>query len=557
MECLFGDVVYKMTFTDAIANEYITDYKIWLPSIHENDEELDKELSIYDIDNQIKNRCKFLYSCIANNGSRKCIIYCKDTEDMKAMMECMKTLNDFYIMDVDMNSISCEDNEKKRKSVLECFTKNNDKIQLLFNIRILNECIDISACDSIYISYAPKNKITTIQRISRATRSDKNNPYKIANVYIWCEAYEEILETLSSIKEYDIMFKDKIKVNAVEFYHSKEDKEIELVENDKVLLSNCIVGVKEFRVYSWEEKLEMVEDNLKMLYDYVEQYNKLPSGENKNKEIKSLGKWVGEQKLNYKGRENRQGLINKNKEIGLLWQQFMNKCEYLFKTNEELWKDTLELAEKYIIENKKTPSLSDKNNETKKLAKWLYHQNENYKTNTDIIQKDELKALWEQFINKHKFKMFMTNEEWWYSRLNQLKEFIRKHNKLPTCREKNQNDKDVGIWLGAQKRNYILKKEIMTEGKIRIEWEKFINDNSELFMTNEEMWLSKFKKLCEFIEKNNKLPSRNNEDKTLQTLPRWIQTQKENYENNTYIMKQNTDIKLKWEEFASKYPHLF
>jgi hypothetical protein len=235
----------------------------------------------------------------------------------------------------------------------------------------------------------------------------------------------------------------------------------------------------------------------------------------------------------------------------------MNKCEYLFKTNEELWKDTLELAEKYIIENKKTPSLSDKNNETKKLAKWLYHQNENYKTNTDIIQKDELKALWEQFINKHKFKMFMTNEEWWYSRLNQLKEFIRKHNKLPTCREKNQNDKDVGIWLGAQKRNYILKKEIMTEGKIRIEWEKFINDNSELFMTNEEMWLSKFKKLCEFIEKNNKLPSRNNEDKTLQTLPRWIQTQKENYENNTYIMKQNTDIKLKWEEFASKYPHLF
>ena len=71
------------------------------------------------------------------------------------------------------------------------------------------------------------------------------------------------------------------------------------------------------------------------------------------------------------------------------------------------------------------------------------------------------------------------------------------------------------------------------------------------------MWLSKFKKLCEFIEKNNKLPSRNNEDKTLQTLPRWIQTQKENYENNTYIMKQNTDIKLKWEEFASKYPHLF
>jgi predicted helicase len=62
MEWLFGDVVYQMTFTDAIVNKYITDYKIWLPSIHENNEELDKKLSIYEIDNEIKNRCKFLYS---------------------------------------------------------------------------------------------------------------------------------------------------------------------------------------------------------------------------------------------------------------------------------------------------------------------------------------------------------------------------------------------------------------------------------------------------------------------------------------------------------------
>jgi hypothetical protein len=53
-----------------------------LPSIHENNDELNKELSIYDIDNNIKNRCKYLYSCILNNGSRKIIIYCKNTDDM-------------------------------------------------------------------------------------------------------------------------------------------------------------------------------------------------------------------------------------------------------------------------------------------------------------------------------------------------------------------------------------------------------------------------------------------------------------------------------------------
>ncbi len=620
MEWLFGDVVYQMTFTDAIANKYITDYKIWLPSIHENNEEVDKELSIYEIDNEIKNRCKFLYSCIANNGSRKCIVYCKDTEDMKSMIECMKTLNEFYIMDIEINSISCEDREKKRKRTLESFANNNDKIQLLFNIRILNECIDIPSCDSIYISYAPKNKITTIQRISRATRTDKNNPYKVANIYIWCEEYEEILETLSSIKEYDIMFKDKIKVNAVEFYHSKEDKDIELVENDKVLLSNCIVGVKEFRVMSWEEKLEMVEeyikeknklppydttslgpwitrqkknyreikgiminpsirqkwktftdkysylfktnediwmDNLQKLEEYINTHNKLPSSENQNnKEVKSLGKWVGEQKLKYKGRENRQGLINTNEEIKLLWEQFVNKYPKLFRTNIEIWKDNLEEAEKYIKENNKTPSLSDKNTEVKRIAKWLYHQNENYKDNTDIFNNNEdINIIWRDFINKYKFKMFMSNEEWWYNRLNSLRDFIRKHNKLPTSREKNQNDKDLGIWLAVQKRNYNLKKEIMKEDKIREEWEQLVKENQILFMTNEEIWELNYNQLKEYIKINHKLPSSENKD--TKTLYRWIQTQKKDYTNSRYIMKENNSIKLKWEQMITEHFDLF
>jgi predicted helicase len=61
---LFGKVVYNMTLTYAIDNKYITDYKIWLPSIHENNEQLNEELSVYNIDSSLKNRCNFLFSCI-------------------------------------------------------------------------------------------------------------------------------------------------------------------------------------------------------------------------------------------------------------------------------------------------------------------------------------------------------------------------------------------------------------------------------------------------------------------------------------------------------------
>jgi superfamily II DNA or RNA helicase len=538
---LFGDIVYKMTFTDAISNKYITDYKIWLPSIHENNEELDKELSIYKIDNQLKNRCKFLYSCIANNGSRKCIVYCKDTDDMNAMMECMKTLNDFYIMDIDMYSISCKDSEKKRKNVLINFA-NNNKIQLLFNIRILNECIDIPACDSIYISYAPKNKITTIQRISRAIRPDKKNPYKIANVYIWCEAYEEILETLSSIKEYDIMFKDKIKVNAVDFYHSKDDKEIELVDNDKLLLSNYIIGVKEFKQYSWKEKLEMVEE-------YIETNNKLPSSTDKNKDIKQLGMWVSTQKKNYKNQE----YIMKDENIRKEWEEFVSKYSILFMSNEEQWYDTLEKIKLYIETNNKLPSKRDK--DIKQLGIWVSTQKNNYKNQEYIMKDENIRKEWEEFVSKYTI-LFMSNEEQWYDTLEKIKLYIETNNKVPSSIDKNKDIKQLGIWVSTQKNNYKNQEYIMKDENIRKEWEEFVSKYTILFMSNEEQWYDTLEKIKMYIETNNKLPSSTDKNKDIKQLGIWVSRQKNNYKNQEYIMKDE-NIRKEWEEFVSKYSILF
>ena len=536
MEWLSGDVVYQMTFTDAIANKYITDYKIWLPSIHENNEELDKELSIYEIDNEIKNRCKFLYSCIANNGSRKCIVYCKDTEDMKSMMECMKTLNEFYIMDIEMNSISCEDSEKKRKHTLECFANNNDKIQLLFNIRILNECIDIPSCDSIYISYAPKNKITTIQRISRATRTDKNNPYKVANIYIWCEEYEEILETLSSIKEYDIMFKDKIKVNAVDFYHSKEEKELELVENDKVLLSNYTLGIKEFKVMSWEEKLEMVEE-------YIKENRKLPSQGDKNKFIKSLASWISTQK----GYDKKQSIINARLDK---WRIFCNKYSYLFKTDEEQWKDTLLKLEYYIITNKKIPPQHSKDKNELKLSIWMRNQKKNYNNKKCILNNDNIRCIWEEFLDKHQL-IFNLNEltsKWKYM-LQRIEDYIQENEKLPPY-------SSYGKWITRQKKNYIEHKEGMKNESLRLLWKSFIDKHSDLLKSNEESWKDKLFQIEEYIEQHNKLPSQLDKNINIGLLGKWITRQKENYKLQSQIMSNN-EIRLLWETLVNKYPLLF
>ena len=386
-DSIFGNTIYNMTFTDAIKNKYITDYKIWLPSIHEDNEELEEELSIYNINSVIKAKCNYLFSCLLNNGSRKCIIYCIDTTEITDMINGMNELNKFYYINYNINQITSKNNDKQRNKILNNFS-NGTNIQLLFSVRILDECIDIPSCDSIYITYPSQSKIRTIQRLCRCIRLDKNNKFKIGNIFIWCNEYDLILETLSGIKEYDIFFKDKIQLNNTNYFGKSNNK---FYINDKQLISNYLVGIKEFKQLTWIDKLKMVSD-------YIDEHSKRPSSEDKNKDIKQLGQFLSDQQKNYKNNK----YIMKDTNIKKLYEEFIEKYKEYFLDNNEIWLNNLKLCEKYIIDNKKKPSTTDKNNDIKFLGSFLSHQQQNYKNNEHNMKDSNIRKIYEEFIEKYK-----------------------------------------------------------------------------------------------------------------------------------------------------------
>ena len=183
-EELFGKIIYKMSFNYAIKNNLICDYTIWLPSLHENNTQLKNELDIYQIDNVIKAKCMFLISCLLNTGSMKTIIYCTDTKEIELFIDAVKKLDDYFILDCEINKITSDTSNSNRKKILNNFTSNKSR-QLLFSVRILDECVDIPSCDSIYITYPTKSKIRTIQRLNRATRLNPSDKFKKANIFLW------------------------------------------------------------------------------------------------------------------------------------------------------------------------------------------------------------------------------------------------------------------------------------------------------------------------------------------------------------------------------------
>ena len=67
-------------------------------------------------------------------------------------MKSMKILNDFYIMNIEINGISCEDSERERKNILKWFADDGQNINILFNIiNILDIIINITVKNMIKI----------------------------------------------------------------------------------------------------------------------------------------------------------------------------------------------------------------------------------------------------------------------------------------------------------------------------------------------------------------------------------------------------------------------
>lgn len=51
-------------------------------------------------------------------------------------------------------------------------------------MKIMQLCVDIPKCDSVYITYNCKSKIKIVQRLCRSVRIDPDNKNKIAYMYV-------------------------------------------------------------------------------------------------------------------------------------------------------------------------------------------------------------------------------------------------------------------------------------------------------------------------------------------------------------------------------------
>jgi superfamily II DNA or RNA helicase len=549
-------VIYEYSMRDAIENNYICDYNINIPLIDvDNDNKMDLEIpnELKNLNEDLTLKSLFLIDGLLKTGSSRCIVYCNSIDECKEFNDCFQETCDKY------HGLKCwtslfttgieTSTTQKREDLLNKFSYDNEyKFYILTSVRILNEGIDIVECDSTFISNVPNrtsNEICAVQRMCRSNRKSKININKVSQCFIWCSDMNKCMNMLQYLKYNDeTHFFNKITVRSGNYQSSSGVKSVENAKltNYKKTFVDYIKIKSMSSIDMWKQRL----DDVRI---YIDENDKFPSSHDKNYDIKRMGRWAKYNKYKFHIVKN----ITENPEIYNLWNAFIKCHEIFFSLNIDLWKQRLDNVKIYIDKNNQLPIRSDENDDVKRLNRWVIHQRIIAQSRKQIMKNPEIYDLWTEFIEKYK-KYFLSNEKIWLNMLDSIKMYIDKNKKLPTTEHNDDNSvKQKSIWLSKQKSKYKDKLFIMKNEKIYDAWKIFIKEYEKYFLSEDEIWFIMLNNLETYIEKYNKLPLQNDEDKDVKTLNYWLNTQKSMLKKHT--MKQTRYDT--WNQFIVKQKDLF
>jgi len=144
---------------------------------------------------------------------------------------------------------------------------------------------------------------------------------------------------------------------------------------------------------------------LNNLKSYIDINKQRPSSKySKDKHIKSIGSWIVTSQKYYSKK-----IYNmKDENIYKLWTEFINDIRYkeYFLSQYDSFVYNLNNLKSYIDTNKQRPSQTSKDKTIKSMGGWISNQTSNYSKKKENMKNENIKKLWEDFINDEKYKQY-------------------------------------------------------------------------------------------------------------------------------------------------------
>lgn len=458
----------------------------------------------------------------------------------------------YVLIPVMFDKIDEKHNYKQVLMILAAMCELDDKIVEEFMIKGINNKIVVRNMENM-VEFKDKGTILyDIKDIEEKLECKILSSRYFSNLN-WDKRLEEIKKYIDDNKKLPSQASKNNKLISMANWLSLQTrsykKYIYIMKNE-IIRNKWESFIEEYKIYFISNE-DIWKDNLNKVIKYIQDNNKRPSCGSHDINISHMGQWIQNQKNNYPYKKQ----IMKYDNIRKMWEDFLDEYNEYFITNTEIWENKLKDVIKYIQDNNKRPSCMSKDINTRKLGKWASRQNLHYLERKEIMQNENIRILWEQFLENYG-EYFMETVAIWEKTLNQVIEYIKNNNKLPSSTSNDIDVKKIGSWLLTQKQNYLKLKNVMKNKDIQILWENFVENHSIYFKDNYDIWKNNLMDLIEYIKTNNKKPSSKSNDKNTEKLNRWLFSQKRNYKKNKEIMKNN-EIRVLWEDFLKEYSIYF
>ena len=534
----FGEMCHSLSFNEALNKNIVCDYKLLLPSLSENHDyivgEIRNDISVKLVDKYIEIKSNFIFNGLLQYGLRKTIVYLKDINEINSFIECLNNQSMYHGEEIIIENITYNTRDEERQDILNRFREEKDKRFIICSVRILDEAIDIPCCDSIYITTCLDNEIRVIQRLNRCTRKFSNK--KFGYVFLWCDEYKQIIRCLENLREYDIDFTEKIKFLSSNVY--KDNKEI--VNYDKEICKKYIVGIKEYRMLNWKEKLSLIRN-------FILIKNRLPTCTYKDKDERILKQFLNTQEKNYVDKK----FLMKIQHIRDEYENFKNEFSKYFISSEEKWIKKLNSLQKFIEINGIRPSAKTTDDGERKLYSWMKSQDRFYNDNQYIMKNEKIKKLYEEFISKYYYEVNDVECKWDQD-LEKLRNYILKHQRKPSTDSKIEEEYKIAYWLKAQETRYKTHNYNMKKEQNRKKYEAFKLEFKDYLLSKEEIWDMKLQRLIDYVEQYKKKPQEHGNTELERDNGCWLRRQMRVYKTQDGIMS-SIEYRRKFYEINQKY----
>lgn len=261
-----SDISFSYPLRKAIQDGHVVDYNLVVPSITEvsTNEAVDA--------NSEKRLCKkaaFMLQTMKQYGNRKCIVYLRTKKACTDFLTVFKSIcKSKCYTDIILSNVS----QKKRAEVIKNFT-DSPHISVITSIRILDEAVDIPACDSVFLteSQGKLNGLSgarTFQRAMRAIRLDPTRPEKKALMMIWSEPDYNLQNLLKLFNDSDPEFQSHF----YQGYNPPKNPKGTVATKEEEIKREVVIQSKALREAA-KEKTALIKDMCQLSLEAMAQFS--------------------------------------------------------------------------------------------------------------------------------------------------------------------------------------------------------------------------------------------------------------------------------------------